>query len=186
MNETLKTLLNRRSIRAYRTQQIKEEELEAILEAGRYAPSGMNAQPWRFSVIQSPALLQKINGTIKAELVKSGPPQMAERAKDETFSVFYQAPTLIVVSGDPNAVTPQHDCTLALGNMFIAAASLGVGSCWINAVAKLLNAAAFRPLLREIGVPEGYTLYGAGAFGYHAGPIAAAAPRKAGTVNYVK
>jgi hypothetical protein len=49
-----------------------------------------------------------------------------------------------------------------------------------------LNATAYRPLRREIGVPEGYTLYGAGAFGYHAGPVPAAAPRKAGTVNFVR
>jgi nitroreductase len=186
MNETLKTILSRRSVRAYQARQIKEEELQAILEAGQYAPSGMNAQPWHFSVIQDPALLQKINDTIKAELVKSGPSRMAERAKDESFSVFYQAPTLIVVSGDPDAVTPRYDCTLALGNMLLAAASVGVGSCWINAVAKMLIAPECRPLLREIGVSEGYTLYGAGAFGYHAGPVAAAAPRKAGAVNFVR
>jgi nitroreductase len=186
MNETLKTILTRRSVRAYRTRQIKEEELQAILKAGEYAPSGMNAQPWHFSVIQKPALLQKINDTIKAELVKSGPPQMAERAKAEAFSVFYQAPTLIVVSGDPDAVTPRYDCALALGNMLIAAASLGVGSCWINAVGKLLNAPEYQPLLREIGVPEGYTLYGAGVFGYNAGPVTDAAPRKADTINFVR
>jgi nitroreductase len=186
MNETIKTLLNRRSIRAYQPQQIKEEELQAILEAGQYAPSGMNAQPWHFSVIQSPDLLGKIDGAVKAALVKSGPPQMAERAQDEAFSIFYKAPTLIVVSGDPGAVTPQYDCALALGNMFIAAASVGVGCCWINAVGRILNAADNQLLFREIGVPEGYTIYCAGAFGYHAGPFPEAAPRKAGTVNYVR
>jgi hypothetical protein len=90
-----------------------------------------------------------------------------------------------VVSGDPDAVTPQYDCALALGNRLIAAASVGVGSCWINAVAKMLNAAACRPLLREIGVPED-TLYGAGAFGYNTGPVAAAVPCKTGAVNFVR
>ena len=168
MNETLQTILNRRSIRAYEPEQIKEQDLQFILEAGRYAPSGMNTQPWHFSVIQGKDLLDKINGVIKEGLLKSGNPQMADRAKTADFSIFYHAPTLIIVSADPKAATPQFDATLAMGNMFLAAASLGVGSCWIHAISVTLNNESAKGMLKELAVPYGYVIYSSGAFGYPA------------------
>ncbi|HEX3044407.1 MAG TPA: nitroreductase family protein [Bacillota bacterium] len=186
MNETMKTILNRRSIRAYQPRQISEPELEAILEAGKFAPSGMNTQPWHFSVIQNQVLLTKINNWVKEGLIKSGPPMMAEQAKKEGFSVFYHTPTLIVVSGDPKDILPQIDCALAMENMFLAAASLGIGSCWINALGMTIKSDTNQALLKEIGVPEGYQIYSSGAFGYETGEAPAAAPRKEGTVNIVR
>lgn len=186
MNETLQTILKRRSIRAYKPQQIKAQDLEAILEAGQFAPSAMNQQPWHFSAIQNGDLLNKINGTVKEALLKADNPEMANWAKAENFSIFYAAPTLIVASGDPNAIAPQHDCTLALGNMFLAAAALGIGSCWIHAISRICNTEPGKPLLPEMDVPEGYRIYCAGAFGYHAGVHPEAPPRKEGTVRIIE
>lgn len=186
MNETLKTILNRRSIRAYQPEQIKEPELQAILEAGRFAPSGMNSQPWHFSVIQQKELLEKINVTIKEGLSKSGNPQFAERAKNENFSIFYHAPTLIIVSADPKVATPQYDSAIAMGYMFLAAASLGVGSCWINAIAMSFNGESGKAMLKTLAVPEGYTIYSAGAFGYPAVENPAPPQRKEGTVSVIE
>jgi nitroreductase len=186
MNETIKTILSRRSFRAYKPEQIKEADLQAILEAGKFAPSGMNTQPWHFSVIQNNDLLNKINGVIKEGLLKSGNPQMAGRAKDENFSIFYRAPTLIIVSADPKVATPQFDSAIAMGYMFLAAASLGVGSCWIQAISMALNAEPGKAMLKELAVPDGYTIYSAGAFGYPATAAPAPAPRKEGTVSFVK
>jgi nitroreductase len=183
MNETLKTILNRRSIRAYKLEQIKDEELQTILEAGKFAPSGMNTQPWHFSVIQNKDLLNKINGAIKDGLLKSGNPQMAGRAKAEDFSIYYHAPTLIIVSADPKVATPQFDSALALGNMFLAAASLGVASCWIHAVSVTFNAEPAKSMLKELAVPDGYTIYGTGAFGYSAVESPSPAPRKDGLIT---
>ena len=185
MNETIKTILNRRSFRAYQPEQIKDQDLQAILEAGKFAPSGMNTQPWHFSVIQNKALLTRINGIVKAALIKSGNSQMAGRAKAENFNIFYEAPTLIIVSGDPKVATPQFDCALALGNMLLAAASLGVSSCWIHAVSQIFNPETLQPILKEIGIPEGYQIYCSGVFGYQAGETPAPARRKEGTVNII-
>jgi nitroreductase len=186
MNETIQTILTRRSIRAYQSRQISNWDLEAILEAGKYAPSAMNTQPWHFSVIQNPALLTKIDKFVTEALIKSGTPPMAERAKMEGFSSFYKAPTLIVVSGDLTDVLPHLDCALALGNMFLAAASLGIGSCWIHALNLTMKGETAQVLFKEIGVPEGYQFCGAGAFGYGAGEAPPPAPRKKGTVNVVR
>ena len=186
MNETLKTIMGRRSIRAYRPEQIPYRQLQDVLEAGKFAPSGMNRQPWHFSVIQDKALLSEINATVKATLVKSGAPQMVERAKDPNFSVFYDAPTLVVVSGDEKVPTAPFDCTLAMGNMFLAAASLGIGSCWIHALGQIITYESFPALLKKIGVPEGFKIYAAGSFGFPAEGWPAPAPRAKGTVNLVK
>ncbi len=185
MNEIMKTILSRRSIRAYKQEQIKDEELNTILEAARYAPSGSNSQPWHFTVVQKRELLQTISETCRTAMLHSGYKAFEERAKAENFSVFYHAPTLIIASGDENATTPQFDCAIALGYMFLAAESIGVGSCWIHAVSMIMNAEGAGDLRKSLGIPEGYTVYGSGAFGYKA-ESPTAAPRKEGTANIVK
>ena len=155
MNETLKTILNRRSYRAYKPEPVKESDLQSILEAGKFAPSGMNSQPWHFSVIRSQALLNQINEAVKEGLAKSGNPQMAARAKDEKFSIFYHAPALIVISAKSGDWAIE-DAALAAENLMLAAYAEGLGSCWIGFAQRWLEtdegkrsisvAAGFRPI----------------------------------------
>jgi nitroreductase len=188
MNETLSTLLKRRSIRNYRAEQIKDDELNEILKAGQYAPSGMNRQPWHFTIVQNKKLLNKINELVRESLLKDNSQNQAmkERVKAEDFSVFYKAPTLIVVSGKKDIFTTQYDCVLAMGNMFNAAASLGIGSCWIHAVAIMLNSESGKELLEELRIPEGDLVICSGAFGYIAGEIPLPAPRKENVINILR
>ncbi len=188
MNETTGTLLKRRSVRTYKPEQLRDGDLQLILEAGRFAPSGMNCQPWHFTVVQNKDMLKKINEFVRAGILKTdiANQAMKERAKSEDFSAFYNAPTLIIVSGDKNAVTPIYDCTLAMGNMFNAAASIGVGSCWIHAIAVGLSTEVGKDLAGELGIPEGYTAFCSGAFGYNAGEAPSPAPRKEGNVTIVR
>jgi len=186
VNETMKTILNRRSFRAYKPEQIRDEELQEILEAGKYAPSGGGTQPWHFTVIQKGDVLQNINAACREAMLKSGNKMMEERAKADNFSVFYHAPTLIVVSGDDKAITPAADCAVALENMFLAAESIGIGSCWIHAMSMLLNAEQAKTLKNSLGIPEGFKVHGAGAFGYKGTEHPAAAPRKEGLVTIIK
>lgn len=189
MNETLKTILERRSIRKYKQEQIKEKELQAILEAGRFAPSAKNQQPWHFTVIQSKEMLIKINETCKAILIKAGNKTLQERIKDakiEDFNMLYNAPTLIIVSGDENAVAPQNDCSLALENMFLAAESLGIGSCWIHAIKLMYSEQEGKDfLIREKLIPEGYFVVGSGTFGYKAIESHSAAPRRENVITMI-
>lgn len=88
MNETLKTILTRRSIRKYKDEQIKEEELQAILEAGRFAPSGLGKQSAYFTVVQNKEMLQKINEVCKNAYIKSGDKHFEALGKSVTDSVF--------------------------------------------------------------------------------------------------
>ena len=187
MNETIQTILKRRSIRAYQTRQIGEEELHEILLAGQYAPTAMGQQPWHFTVLQNPDLLEKLQVQCKSLFLHSDNPDLRAVASREEYHIFHHAPTLLIVSGDLQAITPLQDCVLAMENMLLAAASLGIGSCWVHSVVMLCEnaegAVAFKSL--GLGIPEGYAPYAAAVLGYSAVPLPEAAPRKADTVSIV-
>lgn len=186
MSVILETIFQRRSIRNYKEDQITDEELGNIIKAGQYAPSARNEQSWHFSVVQSKEVLDKISGVIKGNFERSGNVVFEERAKAKNFSAFYHAPTLIILSGDDKAVAPQADASLALGNTFLAAAALGIGSCWIHAIRSLLDSAEGQSLKQVLGIPEGYSILGSGAFGYKAAETPKPAPRREGTVTIIK
>ncbi len=186
MNQTLETLLKRRSVRKFTTEQLEDSALQSILEAGQFAPSAMNQQAWHFTVVQSKDVLTKLNEACRTAFLSSGNKSFEDRAKAENFSVFYNAPTLIIVTNDQKAIAPQHDGSLALGNMLNAAQSLGVSSCWIHALNMVLSLESNQSLKAELGIPEGYIPIGSGAFGYKAMETPAAPPRKDGTINIIK
>ncbi|EIW19794.1 MULTISPECIES: nitroreductase family protein [Pelosinus] len=186
MSEIVKAILQRRSIRNFKQEQIKDSELAVILEAGQFAPSARNEQSWHFTVIQNKDLLGKINEVLRTIFFNSGNPDFAERAKAENFSPFYHAPTLIIVSGNEKAIAPQHNGSLALGNLFLAAHALDIGSVWIHSLRSLFDIEEGRSLNRELGIPEGYSIVASGAFGYNAGEKPTPAPRKEGTITIIK
>ncbi len=165
MNETIKTLLSRRSIRKFKPNQIKEEELNTILEAGMYAPSGANQQSALFVVIQDKETLQKISAMNAAIWKKGDDP-------------YYSAPTVILVLADRSKVTPVEDATLALGNMFNAAASLGLGSCWVHRARQMFESGEGKELLSKWGITGDYIGVGSCALGYPDCEIPRATPRK--------
>ena len=186
MNETLKTIHSRRSYRAFKPEQIRDEELKAILEAAKVAPSAANQQSWHFTVVQNPSLLSKIDQICKAAALNSPIPALKERAQAKDFSIFYHAPTVVIISGDSKAIAPLHDAVLAMSNIFLAAESLGIGSCWIHAVFTQLNSEAGKDVLRELKIPEGYVPQCSAALGYKIADAPARAPRKEQTVTFIK
>ena len=190
MNETLKTILSRRSIRAFKQEQIKEEELKAILQAGSFAPSAMNQQSWHFTVIQNKELLQKINEFSKAVLIKIGNKAFEARSKNtpvEKINIMYNAPTLIIVSGDIKAIAPQNDASLAIENMFLAAESLRIGSCWLHTFNVLFSTEEGKDfLIKQKLIPEGYVPVGSGVFGYKDVEASSPAPRREGIYTFFR
>lgn len=187
MNETIQTILGRRSIRAYKPDQLDRDSLEMILDAGKYAPSAMNQQPWHFTVIQNGSLLEKLETSCKTVFMESDIEALRELARRDGFSVFYRAPALVIVTGDSGALAPQYDCTLAMQNMMLAAASLGIGSCWMHAVMMFYATEKGKELFRSLGIvfPERHQPYASAVFGYRAVPLPEAEPRKPGTVTMV-
>lgn len=186
MNEMLDILMNRRSIRSYKPEQIKEEELDTILRAGIHAPSAMNQQSWHITVIQNRDMINRINETCRQLFLNSGNDAFKQRAANPDFNLFYNAPTLVIISGDEKAIAPQVDCALAGENMLLAAASLGVGSCWIGVAEFLFGTEAGKKLKGELGIPEGYKPFYSLIFGYNAGDAPEAAARKENNINYIR
>jgi nitroreductase len=185
MNETISTILKRRSVRAYRPDPVGQPELDLMLEAARHAPSAMNQQPWHFTVIRNPELLGKLEEHCKSAFLESKVEALREVAMQEGFSVFYHAPMLVIISGDPEAIAAQYDCTLAMENMLLAATSLGISSCWTHAVMMFHATKKGKAIFRELGIafPEGYRPYAAAAFGYAASPWPETPPKNADCVT---
>jgi len=173
MNETIKTLLNRRSIRKFKSEQIKDEELNVILEAGKYAPSGGNQQSALFIVVQSEEMRKKIA-------------QMNAAVLGNDLDPYYGAPTIILVLADKSKATPVEDASLALGNMCNAACSLGLGSCWVHRTREMFESKEGKALLKKWGVEGDYIGVGSCILGYPDSEHPEAAPRKDDFVVMVK
>ena len=102
MNETLQTIKARRSVRAYTEQQVSAEDLNLILEAATYAPSGMHLETWHFTAIQNKEVLEELNDKIKGVFAKNDDLHTRERGHSQTYCCYYHAPTLVIVSNEPD------------------------------------------------------------------------------------
>ena len=174
-NEILKALRTRRSVRAFKGEQIKDEELHAVLDAGTYAPTGMNRQdPWIVAV-QNPAII--------SQLVR-----MNSMFTEQEGNPYYDAPTIVLVFCSRPDIWPNGfaDGTLVLGNMMNAAHAIGLGSCWINRERQMFDTDEGRQLMAQLGLPEGLMGVGALALGYPAKPLPPARPRKKDYYRIVK
>lgn len=188
MNEVIKALLERRSIRKYKTEPVPEADRDLIVQAGLYAPSSKNTQAWHLTVVESPEIIANITMELKAALLRAGVEKYRAMAENDKYTVNYGgAPLFIVVSANPEGTPcPAEDCATVLENMFVAAYSLGVGSCWINQLCPVSDEPGFRSFITGLGVPESNKIYGAGCFGYADGSHPKAPVRKENTVNIIK
>jgi nitroreductase len=184
VNEVLQTILNRRSVRAFKPGQIKREDVEAIVEAGLYAPSANNTQDWHFTVLQSQELIDKVNLWLLEEVNSSGDPHLQEIAKRNGGHFFRNAPTVIIVSTERNRRFASVNAAAATENMLIASESLGIGSCWIGSVEMLAISKNLDSYVGELRLPEGYAPQFGITLGYAASDSPAAPPRKMDAVFY--
>ena len=169
MAETLYTLKTRRSCRAYKPELIEEEKLNAIIEAGTYAATGMGKQSPIIIAVTDRALRDRLSKMNAAVMGASNDP-------------FYGAPELLIVLADKSVPTYVYDGSLVMGNLMLAAADLGVASCWIHRAKEEFESAEGKAILRELGIEGDYEGIGHVVLGYAAAPAKDPAPRKA---NYV-
>jgi nitroreductase len=186
MNETLKIIKERRSVRVFKNEQIKDQELQAILEAGLYAPSALNEQSWHFTVIQNSNVLQKFTQVAKAALAKSHIVQLRSMANNDKYKAFYNAPTAIIISGNMNASNPQADTCAATENMLIAGKSLGLATCWIGSMPFIFGNGENIELKKELKIPEGYNPINSIAIGYAASEAPKSPARKENKITIIK
>ena len=186
MNEVIKTILERRSVRKYEDKPVSREDLELLVKCGQYAATGMGIQPWHFTVVTRREVLSRLSEANAAIMLAdpNTPPPVLEMVKSGQFDTYRGAPCAILVSGDKQHSNAVADCANAVENMAIAARSLGLDSCYLASFQVCLNAPTGGPLKEELGIPEGYTPLFALAVGYGA-EKPEAAPRREGTVNWV-
>lgn len=186
MNEVIKNLMTRRSIRTFLPQQIKEEELQIILQAGLIAPSANNSQPWHLTVVQDQDILNWIVEKNKEKLRQSDDPEVVKRGMDEKSHNFYRAPSVIIVSADESRVYGRSDCGNLVTQMALAAHSLGIGSCYIASFMNAFRDGQMALLKEKLQVPEEFTPYFCLSLGYYDVPLPEPRPRKENSVNYLR
>lgn len=187
MNQTLQDISGRRSVRAFGPEQITEEELRVILEAGKAAPSSKNRQPWHFTVIRDKALLDWMVETNR-EIVLASPELTRENGWVNVpgYHNFYHAPTVILLSGQKENIWHACDCALAMENMALAAWSISVGSCIVVSNRFLFAGETAGEAAARLEIPEGYTPLYALALGYGAGDAPQPTPRRDDCINYIR
>ena len=147
MNETLKIIRERRSCRAYKTDAIPENDLAAIIEAGVWAPTGMNKQDRHFTVIRDKSVLGRMDKLARTHMQEPVRTRYVERNNgNPDISVHYFAPVLVILSGG------ETSCAIAAENICLAAQSLGIGSCMLGLVSILFE--NDKTLARDLKIPE--------------------------------
>ena len=169
MNETLKTLAERRSCRSYKPDPVPAEILDQILEAGTYAATGMGKQ--------SPIMIAVTDRETRDRLSR-----MNAAVMDAGTDPFYGAPVVIVVLADRSVGTYLYDGSLVMGNLMNAAHSLGIASCWIHRAKEEFDSEEGIALLKSLGIEGDYEGIGHCILGYAAQEMKPAAPRKE---NYI-
>lgn len=169
-NGIIKSLIERRSVKSYLNKQISDEELDTILTAATYAPTGMNRQSPTIVAIQDAetiATLSKLNARVMNNY--DGDP-------------FYGAPTVVVIFGNPEILTWMEDACLVAGNMLNAAHAVGLGGCWIHRARQVFESAEGKDLMKAWGIPESYVGVANVILGYQDQP---AKPRIARREGYI-
>ena len=166
--EAMYNLLNRRSVRKYSERQIPDELLDQVLEAGLFAPTGMNTQNIYMVAVRDKETRDQMMRMNAAVMGRDGDP-------------FYGAPCVIVVLGDASGYPVVENGSLVLGNLMNAAHAVGLGSCWIHRAKQTFETEEGKALLRAWGLPEHLVGIGNCILGF-AEETPAARPRKEGRI----
>lgn len=156
MNEIIKSILNRRSIRAFSNQEIDTKIVKTLLDCALAAPSGMNQQTWKFTAIVNQEKILNLAHTVGKVL-----------GRDEGYNM-YCPKVLIITSNDKESKFREVDNACAMENIYLAANSLGLGCVWINQLKDCYDNPEVRKILTDFEIPENHGVYGCAAIGYPA------------------
>ncbi|MCR5121852.1 MAG: GNAT family N-acetyltransferase [Ruminococcus sp.] len=175
MNDFIKTMEERRSCRAFKSELPPKELIEKVCEAGTYAATGMNRQ--------SPIIIAVTNKELRDRLSAMN---SAVMGKSADFDPFYGAPAVLIVLADRNIPTHVYDGSLVMGNLMNAAHALGLASCWIHRAREEFDSDEGKEILRSLGIEGDYEGIGHCVLGYAQNEAAPAMPRKTGYVYFAE
>ena len=142
-NETIANMLTRRSIRKYKPDMLPKETINEIIKAGTFAASGMNKQPSIIVAVTNKELRDRLSA-------------MNAKIMGINNDPFYGAPVVLIVLADKSSGTYLYDGSLVMGNLMLAAHSLGVGSCWIHRAKEEFESSEGKEILRALGIEGDY------------------------------
>lgn len=174
MENALELFKSRRSTRKYKAEGVPEEQLNMIIEAGRYAPSGGNCQSTHFIVIKNREILAELANLVQQEFAKieitpglyKSIVNSITLSKKGNYAFHYNAPVLIVTANQKDYGNNIADCACALENMMLMANTVNLGSCWINQLKWLNENTVILEYMKKLGMDESERVYGALAVGY--------------------
>lgn len=175
MNEVIKAMKERRSIRKFKAEMPPKADLEQIVEAGLYAANGRGRQAVITIAVTDKELRDKLS-EVNNEIM-GGP---------EDNDPFYGAPAILIVLANKEVPTAPYDGSLVMGNLMLAAHSLGLGSIWIHRAKEEFEMSEYQKLLKDLGIEGEWEGIGHCAVGYIDGENPAAAPRNDGRVFWVE
>ena len=175
MNEVIKAMKERRSIRKFKAEMPSKADLEQIVEAGLYAANGRGRQAVITIAVTDKELRDKLSA-VNNEIM-GGP---------EGNDPFYGAPAILIVLANKEVPTAPYDGSLVMGNLMLAAHSLGLGSIWIHRAKEEFEMPEYQKLLQDLGIEGEWEGIGHCAVGYIDGENPAAAPRNDGRVFWVE
>lgn len=174
MNEVIKAIKERRSIRKFKADMPKKEDIDQIIEAGLYAASAMNKQ----AVITLAVTDKELRDRLSKENSRIF-------GKGDDFDPFYGAPVILVVLADKSFAPSIYDGSLVMGNMMLAAHSLGLGSIWVHRAKEEFEMPEYKQLLKDLGIEGEWEGVGHCAIGYVDGAYPPAPGRRDGRVYYI-
>lgn len=172
MNDIIKAMEERRSIRKYRADMIPSDVIDRVCEAGTYAASGKGNQSPIIIAVTDKALRDRLSA-------------MNARIMGVDFDPFYGAPVVLIVLADKKFPTYIYDGSLVIGNLMLAAHSEGIGSCWIHRAKEEFESEEGKAILKELGIEGDYEGIGHCVLGYTDGPQPATAARKKNRIYHV-
>ena len=165
-NAVIENILTRRAIRKYTEKQVPKNLIDSIMKCAVYAPSALNKQPWEVRVIQNQALLKKYNETFVNDAKGKQLEGSAAKSQMPGFSVFHDAPTLIVIARDTENPFSSFDCGLLSQNILLSAHAYGLGTCPIGGLVSTLNNPDHKDLVDPLQFSEKYQVEITIALGY--------------------
>ncbi len=175
MNEVIQAMKDRRSIRKFKADMPSKDDINQIIEAGLYAANGRGKQATIIVAVTNKELHDKL---VKINTEIGG--------WDEGFDPFYGAPVILIVLADKACPTHVYDGSLVMGNMMLAAHSLGLGSIWIHRAKEEFELPEYQSLLKEIGIEGEWEGIAHCAVGYMEGELPKAADRKENRVFWLE
>ena len=168
----LEAIDGRRSVRSFTEQAIPADILNQLVALSTKAATGSGQQAWGFAIIRDKNDMQRLSDETKSYLLENLEAypyfqQYENWLTDEGYNIFYNAPCLLIIYGNSDSHWYTYDCTLAAGNIMLAAGAYGLGTCWIGFAGHICDTAAFKA---QYHIPPNYKVVCPLVVGYPASP----------------